>query len=215
MVYVYFLQDPTVINKGYIGVSKTPNKRYKKHLLDRANTPKCTWIRNLLSDGKKPCLLILDSFENHQDAFVAETELIKVYRQNGYILKNSTMGGEGSFGCTPSQDTRDKIRKSKVGKPCSQATKDKISLANKHRKRDLSINQIVSNKLKGRKPSDNTINAIKVKVDQFDLDGNYLNTWDSIIEASRELNISKTGISKCCNGHRQKAGNFKWVFKTQ
>lgn len=52
----------------------------------------------------------------------------------------------------------------------------------------------------------------KKKVIQYDFEGKKLNVFDSIIEASKETEIDKSSIAKCCRGERKKAGNFIWKF---
>lgn len=46
---------------------------------------------------------------------------------------------------------------------------------------------------------------------QYDLQGNYIKTWDSIKEAKKQLNISNH-ISECCKGKRKTAGGFVWKY---
>ena len=48
------------------------------------------------------------------------------------------------------------------------------------------------------------------KVEQYDLDGNLLNTYYSISEASRAINITHTTISRACDNPNYTAGGFKW-----
>ena len=52
----------------------------------------------------------------------------------------------------------------------------------------------------------------KVKVIQKDLQGNVIKIWDSITEASKELKINTTQISKCVKNekHFNSAGGYKW-----
>ncbi len=52
----------------------------------------------------------------------------------------------------------------------------------------------------------------KKKVIQYDFEGEILNVYDSIAEASKETEIDKSSIAKCCRGERKKAGNFIWKF---
>ena len=40
------------------------------------------------------------------------------------------------------------------------------------------------------------------KVEQYDLDGNFIKTWDSAIFAAKELNIRNKIICECCNGRK-------------
>lgn len=51
------------------------------------------------------------------------------------------------------------------------------------------------------------------KVCQFMLDGTFVKEYDSVIQAHKETNISKSGVSNCCNKKQKTAGGFKWEFK--
>lgn len=53
--------------------------------------------------------------------------------------------------------------------------------------------------------------AASRRVDQYDLDYNFLKTWDSQSQAAEALNIHQTVISNCCLG-RQKTGKG-FIFK--
>lgn len=52
------------------------------------------------------------------------------------------------------------------------------------------------------------------KINQYDLDGNFIAEWDSIIAAARSLGIGRQGIDKCVhhNEGRVQAGGYKWEF---
>ncbi len=53
----------------------------------------------------------------------------------------------------------------------------------------------------------------KVKVMQFDLNGNYIKTWDSILEASKHCGIkSSSNIIHNCQGKNSKAGGYRWKY---
>lgn len=49
------------------------------------------------------------------------------------------------------------------------------------------------------------------RVNQYDLEGNYIKTWKSITEARQELNIG-FHISDVCNGKRNHAGGYIWRY---
>lgn len=55
------------------------------------------------------------------------------------------------------------------------------------------------------------VNPNKIEVVQLDLNGNYIKIWNSIADAKKSLNI-KSCISYVCNGKRNKAGGFKWMY---
>ena len=48
------------------------------------------------------------------------------------------------------------------------------------------------------------------KVSQYDLNGNYINTYDSIVIASIETKTNRKKISDVCNGKRFKTNNYIW-----
>lgn len=51
-----------------------------------------------------------------------------------------------------------------------------------------------------------------VKVNQYDKRNNFIKTWGSIIEASKELNINATCICNNCKCRRKSAGGFIWRY---
>lgn len=53
-------------------------------------------------------------------------------------------------------------------------------------------------------------NKTSKRVEQYDMNGNFLKTWDSIMDVERTLGINNSNISRCCNGYKNSAGGFKW-----
>ena len=51
-----------------------------------------------------------------------------------------------------------------------------------------------------------------VPINQFDLNGRFIMTWDGIKVASETLKIHASGITKCCKGVRNKAGGYIWRY---
>lgn len=64
--------------------------------------------------------------------------------------------------------------------------------------------------------SKNNINNEKrnKKVNQYDLQGNFIKTWNSIKEVSETLKICKSHIGCCCKGiyGRKTSGGYKWKY---
>ena len=64
--------------------------------------------------------------------------------------------------------------------------------------------------------SENQIHAYKnglkstQKVNQYDLKGNFIKTWNSIYEAQKELKLNHIG--DVCNCKRNKCGNYIWKY---
>lgn len=52
-------------------------------------------------------------------------------------------------------------------------------------------------------------------INQYDLQGNFIKKWNSIKQASEELNIIESSISKCLKGIRNKAGNYIWRYENE
>lgn len=48
---------------------------------------------------------------------------------------------------------------------------------------------------------------------QYDLEKKFIREWDSMRDASRNLNINIGTISRCCKGEFKKAGKYIWKYK--
>lgn len=57
-------------------------------------------------------------------------------------------------------------------------------------------------------------NKTSRKVEQYDLNNNFIKLWDSIMDVERELGINNGNVSSCCNGKKMSAGGFKWKHHT-
>lgn len=51
------------------------------------------------------------------------------------------------------------------------------------------------------------------KILQYTLDGVYIKSWNSSTEASRELNLSSSGINNCCNNTQINSGGYQWCYE--
>lgn len=50
------------------------------------------------------------------------------------------------------------------------------------------------------------------KVIQFDLNGNEIKTWYSVVDIERELGFNQAAISHCCNGKTKTSNGFIWKY---
>jgi len=57
------------------------------------------------------------------------------------------------------------------------------------------------------------INNLSKSVLQYDLNGNFIQTWKSLMDIHRTLGFSYSHISQCCNGKRKTANGFIWKYK--
>lgn len=187
-------------NKKYVGITSKPNPehRWNKGNGYKENTYFHSAIQKYGWDGFSHTILF-EGLTNEQ-AIEKEKLLIKEWntqdRRYGY---NMTSGGEGTPGCHPSDETR-----------------QKLSFA--RRKENLSEETLKrrSESLKGRSFSDEHKRKIgrgnSKPVNMLTKNGEYIKTFPSAREAEIELKISHTHISQCCHSQRITAGGYKWTF---
>lgn len=51
------------------------------------------------------------------------------------------------------------------------------------------------------------------KIIQYDLNNNFIKEWESISEASRNLNLNRGDIGTCCRKKKGTVGGYIWKFK--
>lgn len=108
-----------------------------------------------------------------------------------------------------SELSKEKMRLSKLGKktqPCSENTKLKIGNANRGRKLSETHKQLLVSIHKDK------IAHNRKSILQFDLNGDYLNEYSSIRDASNKLNCNQSLISQNLTG-RIKSCKKKYIFK--
>ncbi len=53
------------------------------------------------------------------------------------------------------------------------------------------------------------------KVNQYDLNNNFIKQWNCISSIEKELGISITSIINCCSGRSKSAGKYKWRYENE
>lgn len=201
--------------KVYIGItSKTIQERkncgYGHNAHFRNAIKKYGWNsfkHEIVAEG-----LTADEARDMEKRLIAEAN--STDRDKGY---NLSLGGEAPF----------------KGLKHTKATKAKISKANKGRVVSLSTRQRLSESLKGKligeknpmygKPkSADTIqkqydaHRHQMKpIDQFDLEGNLLATYESINSAARALGTTKQNIRSCLIGKSRHSCGYKWQYHNE
>jgi hypothetical protein len=153
---------------------------------------------------------------SEKDAFAKEIEFISLYGKscNGGLLCNITDGGEGGFlseevnekrklallGRKLPSHIKEKIRIKAIGRKASFLTKEKMSEIHKKNGTGIWL------KSKGHQ------NGNAKSISQFDLDGNFIKTWECSAYACKELLINKSSLSSVLNGNQKTAGGFIWKF---
>lgn len=59
---------------------------------------------------------------------------------------------------------------------------------------------------------DRIANHTRVKVNQYDLSGKFIKTWNSITEICQKLNCSSSGIVNCCKGKYKTCNGYIWKY---
>lgn len=111
-VFIYSLHDPETGHLRYVGKAKDLQKRLKGHLQASEVCHRTNLLKSWKTRGLKPLQFVV--------AEVPELEwpkweifYIARAKELGFDLVNGNAGGKG--GQSPSKDTRDKIRASKLG----------------------------------------------------------------------------------------------------
>lgn len=182
---IYALLDPKTNNIRYVGqTTQKVNLRYNGHLNEAIRHKKRTkvknWIKSLLNQNLKPKLIELENADNFNKLCELEKFYISYFNflTNNSLL-NHTEGGEG----TP-------------GRILSKNTKKLISKANKGLKRSEECKKKISNSKIGHKHSD----EYKIKARSWHkkrpiIDLETLEIYESIMDASRKLNVSSGHIA--------------------
>lgn len=50
------------------------------------------------------------------------------------------------------------------------------------------------------------------KINQYDLEGNFIKTWDSSVQIERIININQRNVCLCCKGKRKTVGGYIWSY---
>ena len=59
----------------------------------------------------------------------------------------------------------------------------------------------------------NLIKHYKIEINQYDLKGNYIKTWESAKEIEKKLKIKNSQICRCCKNENSTAGGYHWKYK--
>jgi group I intron endonuclease len=91
------------------------------------------------------------------------------------------------------------------GKKHSQETVQKMSKAKKGKNHPLF----------GKKHSQETIRKMSKSIAQLSKNNEFIKEWNSASDASKQLKIDRSSITKCCKGKLNSTGGFKWRYFAQ
>jgi group I intron endonuclease len=135
---------------------------------------------------------------------------------NGYNLR------EGGNSGRHNEETKRKISQAlkgrtdiinhQLGKPVTEETKKKISDALKGRT-DIIRNHCRNIGMHHTEKAKNKMSeSHKKKINQYDLDNNFIKTFNSIADAAIEINTCRDNIGRVCSGRNKTAAGFIWKY---
>ena len=190
---------------------------------------KLTW-KKIVDKANYEVEILFDDI-SFEEAKVKEIEFIKLYGRkdlNAGCLVNLTDGGDGLINkvFTPeyrkklsnaaknrekSEETKDKLRKYRIGIPNSPEARAKISKANKGRVNSPELMELLHNR-KGQKNPVFGITGSRCKnfkgFIQVFKDGAYLGQYEGIRDCAEKLNVTATKVSAVLSGRRNHTGGY-------
>jgi group I intron endonuclease len=224
MGWIYLIRNK-VNGKCYVGQTRQKKVEYR-------------WQ----AEKRKPHGILKHAFEmynidNFEFSVICETsneELNTIEFEE--IKKRNTIAPNG-YNLKPGGDNhethlivRAKLSASNTGKKQRPETVAKRSISNTGKKRTPEICARIAEgrrgikhteetkaKLRGRKHTEEDKLKMKgrhtSKVDQYDIDGTFLKTYNSMQDAIKSLNIKYSqGISACCRGKTKTSSGFIWKY---
>lgn len=125
--YIYALIDPHTAQCRYVGKTVDLKNRFLVHCKASSKTYTANWVKSILPSV--PIMTVLEEVVG--DWVEAEQWWIAYFKFLGARLTNSTRGGEGNLGWSPSKETREKIGAAHRGRVWGQDYRDKLSAASR------------------------------------------------------------------------------------
>lgn len=238
-ITIYTLEDPITNDIKYVGItSSTIENRLKSHIKgtkykkQKRNSGKDRWILDLLSKNLLP---IITEIETINDSYEYIEEVLEIYwiwqfKSWGFDLLN-IQGLITNF-CKMPKNVRYKTPVNQYDLDGNfikrfESIASAVKAVNGHDgtiqraaklkngfksfgfmwRYDKDASSTVGPAISKRLPNKNRA------VNQYDLDGNFIKTWESGQKASLKLGLLKSKISNCCNKKRKTHGGFLWEFK--
>jgi group I intron endonuclease len=140
-----------------------------------------------------------------------EVEMIAYYgTTNPLVGYNLSVGGGGSNGITPSEETKTKISKANKGRVKDDVWRKHLSesrmgyMPSEEHRKNLSLSHM--GKSGSQHPRSKPVYQISLDT------GEILNRYDSANLAAQAVNRDSGGIVATCKGNRKSCGGFKWQY---
>jgi hypothetical protein len=208
--------EPYYVGKGMGGRIK---RHFTKHENDRDyNNIKFGKIKKIKKAGFNPSMFYSFLIKNvtEEDAFLCEKRSIlaigRIDLKTG-PLANLTEGGDGTSHLIPK--TKGKTYEEIHGKEKAKELKElrKKQMTGKNNPMFGKVGIMLGKKLDSEARKKISIKR-RLKVNQLDLDGNFIKTWDTVEEAARHVGIYYSGIQHVASRPTsdRSAGGFRWQY---
>lgn len=193
-------------NKVYFGITKQkPCKRWKCG----KGYKNCKFVNRAINKYGWENVRKVILFENlsERKAKYIEVSLILMYKSNDANYGYNISGG-GDLGCSPSLETREKLRQANLGKKHSEETKRKMSESHKGNKYALGVKLSDERKKAIGERELGANNPMARKVICLET----MKVYDTLTQAQKETGATK--ISDCCR-HTKKhksSGGLHWEY---
>lgn len=203
--YVYGYFEPGSELPFYVGKGTGSRAwdHFRSYLLN-GPTPFYKQLRELIANGQKPDVRLLEVDLSETEAFALEIELIAKYGRSDVetgCLSNCTDGGDGTSGYVHSEETKAKIGAANTGLERSFADRIKLSYA-WHKNRKARIEAIRHSVTK----------TLGVSVCSYNLKtGETIKVYPSI-SSTRHDGFQYQNVYKVCRGQSQSHRGYGWKF---
>ena len=225
---VYMHTSPS--DKRYIGItSNKPEKRWQNGLGYKNQDYFYNAIKKYGWDNFKHEILYVGLTK--EEAEQKEIELITHYKSDirnyGYNIDH----GGNCIG-TISEEHKEKIRLSRIGKKHTSQAKEKMSMSKKitmsvpeknpmyGKHHSTEVKEKISKSKKGKHLSKETKKKIGesnkgkriIPVSKYTMNGEYICDYASINDAAKDVGVKKDGIIACCKNRYKSSGGYIWRY---
>lgn len=180
---------------------------------NQENKPCIDHINAIKTDNRVSNLRWVTYKENMQNPLTMERRKMRYTDEVRQKLREQFSGENNPFyGRTHTQETKDRISKTKMGVKMSDEFKAKLSVIfsgknnpnyGKHHTPEAKAKIREAQRLKQMR-----------KVVQLTLDWGFIAEYECLKDASRALGFkTSANIWSCCNGRADKCGGYKWMYK--
>lgn len=194
-LYAIYFPNNTI----YIGLTYNFSKRINQHLTSKGAVYE--YVKNTNIHPIK--IKQLTSYMNADKTQIYEQKVIDFFHWLGFTTLNRNKGG--SLGQVLSHVTKDECKEIALKyKTRTDFYRNETSIYN-YAQRNNFLDYVLSSfpHLKAKK-----------EIEQYSINGDYINTYKSISDAIKQLNIhSASGIIQCCQEKQFSSNGFQWKYK--